>query len=194
MSRLSGRRVGAPPATRGGKDYRPLIGPWSGWGHHGDVRDALDYAISPFTGAGDGPLLPALTTRKLALFGLALRTSTAKPTICTLRWALVLYGRKPPVLTASDVQHPATAACRALIGYATTAPRCSSMGPIFGTKLTTACCDWGKISARTTTDGELWCVSWTTPGTDQASALSGLATRLRQVRGSRLLVSSNPSR
>ena len=58
--RHSGRRVGAPPAARGGKDYRPSIGRWSRLGHHGNVRGALDRALSRIMDTGDGPA--ALTT------------------------------------------------------------------------------------------------------------------------------------
>ena len=43
------------------------------------------------------------------------------------------------VLTANGFWHLATASCRGLTGYATTAPRCFPLGPIFDTKPMTAC-------------------------------------------------------
>ena len=61
------RRVGTPPAARGGKDHRPSIGPWSGSGHRVDVQDALDWALPSVVGTGDGP--PALMLTDLALLG-----------------------------------------------------------------------------------------------------------------------------
>ena len=59
--------VPAPLQWRGGKDHRPPIGPWPGWGHRGDVRETADWALSPIMGAGDGS--PALTATNLAPWG-----------------------------------------------------------------------------------------------------------------------------
>ena len=71
------------------------------------------------------------------------------------------------------VWRPATAARPALTGYATTAPRCSPMEPIFGTKSDDGLWWLTQISARTTTDGEYLVRYLDDSGTDQASALSG---------------------
>ena len=67
ISRDPRRCVGDPPAARGEKDHRPSIARWSGWGHRGDVRDALDWALPSVVGTGDGP--PALTPADLTLLG-----------------------------------------------------------------------------------------------------------------------------
>ena len=54
--------------------------------------------------------------------------------------------------------HLATAACRVLTGYATTAPRCSPMEPISGTKPITACSGLGKSALAYPSTGNIWCV------------------------------------
>ena len=49
----------------------------------------------------------------------------------------------------------ATAACCALTGYASTAPRCSPKGPVFGTKPMTACGGLGKSSLAHPSTGNI---------------------------------------
>ena len=67
------------------KDQRPPIVPWSGPGHRGDVRDALDWALSTIMGTGDGPA--ALTTTHLALLGWDSEPAPLKQTAYTVRFA-----------------------------------------------------------------------------------------------------------
>ena len=67
ISRDPRRRIGGPPAAKGGKDQRLSIAPLSGWGHRGDSRDALDWALPPVVGTGHGPLV--LRPADLALLG-----------------------------------------------------------------------------------------------------------------------------
>ena len=84
-----------------------------------------------------------------------------------------------PVLTANVCRHLAIASCRALTGYATAAPRCSPMRPIFGTKPMTACGCLGKLVLAHPSTRHIWYVFWTTR--DRSSFLSlQLTTRLRQ--------------
>ena len=114
---------------------------------------------------GDGP--PALMATKFALLGWQSvePAPLSQPLMATVRCALVLHNGK---LSRANGERflppPATTARRALTGYATTAPRCSRTGPILGAKPPAACGWLGKITARTTADGEYSVRSLEDPG------------------------------
>ena len=71
-----------------------------------------------------------LSRTKYCATGPALRTSTAKTTVCTAGCELVLHKRNFLGVTASAFRRPATTAFRAQNGLAAAAPRCFPTEPI----------------------------------------------------------------
>ena len=121
---------------------------------------------------------------------LALRTNTAKPTACIVRCALGLHNGSFLVLTSNEIWHLATAACGALTGYAYSTTALQHHGAPNGAHSWYKADDglwWlGKISARTTTEGEYLARCVDDPGPIKLTALSGSlhATSTGGVQGS----------
>ena len=126
--------------------------------------------------------------------GRAFQTNTAKPTACIVRWSLRLHDASFLVLTANDFWHLATAACRALTGYATTALQHYDV-PQWGPFLVQRQRRFVVARENQRSHSRRWGIFGTfsrRPGTDQGFALSGSLHDLGR-RCSRFLLRSTPS-
>ena len=101
--------------------------------------------------------------RFFAPLGPAPRTSTAKPTACTVGCELARHnGSFLGVTAESGFWHPATAAYRTPIGFADTATPCFPTGLTLGTRATTVCGGSGKSARLHRRMGHICFDFWTT--------------------------------
>ena len=96
--------------------------------------------------------------------GRALRTSTAKPTACTVDCELLLHNGNFLGITASDVWRMDTAVLLAQNGLADTGLRCFPTEITFDTRATTVCGVLGRSARPQPRRGYIWCDFWTTRG------------------------------
>ena len=141
---------GRPPAARVGKNHRPPIDPWAGWGYRGDQRGTLDWVFSPIMGTGEGPSAPTATDVALLAGAPNHRRQTNR---LHRQMRIGAAQRKLPRASGERVWCLAMAACSTLTSYATTALQQYSTtalpnGTHFWYYATTACGGKGKISAR----------------------------------------------
>ena len=85
------RRFDSSSKTRSGEEHRTPIGSRSRWDHRGDVRDARRTGRDSLARCGSGKWTSSSLATRFCATEPALRISTAKPTVCTARYELVLH-------------------------------------------------------------------------------------------------------